>query len=403
MNIRDSIHHMTHGRPYVFVIMAYHESKKAVSDCIHEVVTRDCRLACIRADEVPSAGHDLLAKIHLLIERAELVIAEITDPRPNQPSANVFYEIGYAVCLKKHPLLLIQARKKVPTDLKGLELIEYENSLGGIEPLKQRLIAHLRARLSMETAVLRDMLEAPRPTPSFIVASPRRPADDQQFKIPGAPVRTFGDRLGILGLISAFGSMFGESTGVEFVSGRHEAEVLLRHDANLYLIGSPKVARPVAEVLRLVQAGRATQWEFDTLPARKASRAGRHAPQEQPLGLFRVAEGTRHLQPATSVALNETSERVWTEDHGLIVRAPHPRYEGRLALVLAGAHSLGTGAACLVATRSPLIRKLRDRLPSLALENKDQPFWAVVKGRVEPPHFLLDEDGVTVEAAGVFE
>jgi hypothetical protein len=71
--------------------------------------------------------------------------------------------------------------------------------------------------------------------------------------------------------------------------------------------------------------------------------------------------------------------------------------------MLAGAHSLGTGAACLAATRSALIRKLREKLPAGALEDKQKTFWALVKGEVNKDDFLLDENGVTIEEAGVYE
>jgi len=45
-------------------------------------------------------------------------------------------------------------------------------------------------------------------------------------------------------------------------------------------------------------------------------------------------------------------------DYGLIIRGPHPRRDGRIAMVLAGTRSLGTGAACLAATRLSLIENI---------------------------------------------
>ena len=108
-----------------------------------------------------------------------------------------------------------------------------------------------------------------------------------------------------------------------------------------------------------------------------------------------------------------TGKQIWTQDYGLILRAPHPRHKKRIILLMAGAHSLGTGAACLAASRSPLIKKVRETLrestgqlaqeKSGIIENSENAFWVLVKGTVKHPDFLLDEDGVSIEDAGVIK
>ncbi len=71
---------------------------------------------------------------------------------------------------------------------------------------------------------------------------------------------------------------------------------------------------------------------------------------------------------------------------------------------MAGAHSLGTGAACLAATRSALIQKVRGALPEGVLEDKGSTFWALVKGSTSrEKHYLLDAENVTIEEAGVYQ
>src|SRR5229473_7985630 len=101
--IPELIQEITGGRPYVFMLMTfgsdwhlYKQVKSAVQDVI--------KLTCIRADDIPGAGFDLLEKIHVAIERSELIIAEISDRNPN-----VFYELGFAVGIKK-PILLLAHR-----------------------------------------------------------------------------------------------------------------------------------------------------------------------------------------------------------------------------------------------------------------------------------------------------
>jgi hypothetical protein len=116
-----------------------------------------------------------------------------------------------------------------------------------------------------------------------------------------------------------------------------------------------------------------------------------------------MSGGTREYVRGKLEEVGGTREDVWSEDYGLVFRGPHPAHPDRLALVMAGAHSLGTGAACLAATRSSLIQEIRTKLPPGTLEDKTSTFWALVKGTVNRDDFLLDEDGVTIEEAGVYE
>jgi hypothetical protein len=406
-HIHDTLYEITGGRPYVFVIMSYTKEKKAVFDCIVGVLRDQFKLECIRADQVLNSGHDLLAKLQELIKRADLVIAEITEAEKGH-SPNVYYEIGYAAGVGRHPLLLIETGKTVPTDLKGMEVIEYLDRFDGIRTFKKTLTAHLRTRLTSNTPLLRDMLEAPIPTPCFIITSPKRAHDGQLIET--APtIRTFGDRLGILGLIRAFGSIFREAGNVELVSPRHSATELLGHDANLYFIGSRKVNEPAGEILKMVQGGHHPRWSFDPEPNWQQ---GDGTEVDWPAALYRHDKEGIHFMAGTHVKQADSDKHIWTQDYGLVVRAPHPRFKNRIVFLMAGAHSLGTGAACLAASRSSLIKQIRMKLREKTgrdaldkdgiIEDSKNAFWALVKGTVKQPDFLLDEDGVSIEDAGVY-
>ena len=99
----------------------------------------------------------------------------------------------------------------------------------------------------------------------------------------------------------------------------------------------------------------------------------------------------------------ETKEPVWRSDYGLVIRSPYPIFPDRLVAIMAGAHSMGSGAACLAATRSLLIRAIREKLPSdRNFEDKRNTFWALVHGEAAEDG-LLDETGVRIEEAGWYE
>jgi hypothetical protein len=385
------IEELTQGKPYVFVAMPFN-SRWPLFERIERAVWQAVGLRAIRADQVPGAGQDLLAKVHLLIERAELVIAEISEPREN-----VFYEVGYAVGVQKPPLLLIEEGVGVPTDLKGRELISYSGSRQAMEIFDKRLSEHLRARVHSQIPLLRDMLEADMPSPAYVVASPRYPGQDTRIRGQVWDRRTFGDNLGVIGLISAFGCILGEGGGVELVSAQYCPPDLLSQPYNLYLIGSPKSNPPVREMLQCLQGGRGPNWTFGAVP-------GESEFGDYKTALYRTHNGHTVMVEGRTESLGQEGAKVHVMDHGIIVRGPHPDHPGRLVMVLAGPHSLGTGAACLAATRSVFIQQIKAALPrGVDIADKKRTFWVLVRGEVSPRDSLLDMEGVSILEAGVYD
>ncbi len=397
LSIRDMVQTLTNGRPFVFVIMGYN-SRYELFEKIKRVIEAEFNIACIRADDVKSSGHDLRDKIHYLITRAEVVLGEISEP-----TSNVYYEIGYAVGIQTPPMLLFDGDGKVPTDLEGLELIRYHQTRDGAQALESNLREHVRARLNLAPSLFRDMLQGPDPQPAYIVASPKYPGKHSRIAGQVYDGRTFGDHLGILGLLSAFGSMWDEGKRIELISAQHSPPNLLEHDYNLYLIGSEKTNQHTASVLERIQKNGSVRWHFDPIPPFTREDT------DWPCSLFcsKRAEKKRSVQVEPVIGKKQTmgpkQEEIWIEDYGIIIRAPHPNHANRIVLILAGAHSLGTGAACLAATRSELLRKVRNALPPGTLEDKSAAFWVLVKGAASAEKdMLLDPEGVTVESAGVY-
>jgi hypothetical protein len=378
------IRELTAGKPYVFMLMPF-GSQWPLFERVKAVVHECVGLNCIRADDIPGAGFDLLEKIHVAIEKSELVIAEISERNPN-----VFYELGYAVGIKKPVLLLAQRAADIPSDLRGRELILYSLDRSGSEAFDKELRNHLQRRMNSQVALLRDMLEAERPLPSFIVASPKYPHKSSQ--IPGQPRdrRTFGDNLGVLGLLSAFGSVFGETGGVELVSGQYCSEDLPERDQNLYLIGSPKVNPRVAEVMSMIQSNQPV-WRF-------GAAAGHEPKGDYPMVLYRQGPGGDLAK--TGKTAQRSAGEVYIEDYGIILRGPHPKHPGRSLMVMAGAHSLGTGAACIAATRSQHIRDIKSK--GIDIAERHNAFWVLVKGVESSRDGLLDIEGVSIVEVGQY-
>ena len=88
------------------------------------------------------------------------------------------------------------------------------------------------------------------------------------------------------------------------------------------------------------------------------------------------------------------------EDYGLLLRGPHPHHHSRTVMILAGPRSLGTGSACLAATKSKLISEIVQHLgDSSLLADRSKMIWALVKG-IPSIDLHLDDSGVSIVAAG---
>jgi hypothetical protein len=374
----------------VFVIMPF-DLNWAVFEHIRKAVRDAAGLLCIRADQIPGSGQDLLSKIHTLIDRAQLVIADISEPRPN-----VFYEVGYAAGVQRPLLLVKDTSAKVESELKGRELLEYNlNTEEGALSFERRLCEHLRARLKSEFALLRDMLEADDPRPAYILASPKFPGHgDIVSRL--FDERTFGDNLGVAGLLSAFGAMTPEGGDVELISAQFAPPDLIAQPVSLYLIGSQRVNPLVGKLLTELQSQLQPKWVLG--PPSHDPSVSHH------IGMFKIVGTETHEVAGKAGPVGPDRTWVFTEDHGILIRMPHPQFPDRLVLIMAGAHSLGTGAACLAATRSPLIRGIRDQLLSHGIDMADKRsrFWVLVRGRLTSGFGRLGVDDVDIVDAGAY-
>jgi len=383
----QTLAHITGGRRYCFVIMTYH-GQYTFFERIREIVARETAFECIRADDIPRAGEDLRPKIHAAIDSAALVIADISHLRPN-----IYYEIGYAVARGKPLLLQAQDKVKVPTDLVGVELIRYSDTQPGLVEFERSLREHLRPHADSNIGLLRAMIVPSDPEPTYILLNPKQMVPESLFRQHPFERRTYGDYLGVRGVLTAFASVYGEFFTPEIILASLAPKDLAEADANFYLIGSFKSNPFTTHFLDALQRGRGPNWRFAA------------GPGQENIKDFEVQlSGTRGSRPwQTPFGRPQTPDPLGgIKDYGLIIRGPHPKHPRRLVTIMAGPHSLGTGAACLAATRSEHARRIGELLVGQTdLGARDQTIWVLVKGMVGTD-FHLSSAGVRVLAAGVY-
>ena len=127
-------------QPVCFVIMPFSEKwSGVVYEKIIKPAVEGAGLECIRGDEIERTG-TLNGNIFKTLQRAGLVVADITVPNPN-----VYYELGVADTLGKEAFVLYQDRKKkkIAADKEGVHYHAYNPKLP--DKAKQKLCNELKA------------------------------------------------------------------------------------------------------------------------------------------------------------------------------------------------------------------------------------------------------------------
>jgi hypothetical protein len=116
---------------FAFVLMPFNTAFDDIYKLGIQEAATDASIVAQRVDEqVFSEG--ILARIHHQIERADIVVADMSGQ-----SVNVFYEVGYAHAMSKLCLLLTRDAKDIPFDLMHHRHIVYGSSVAN---LRKRLI-----------------------------------------------------------------------------------------------------------------------------------------------------------------------------------------------------------------------------------------------------------------------
>ena len=357
---------------FTFVIMRYAD-KRSIFDKIVGWVQESPGMRCVRADDVPAAGEFIPEKVHQLINCAEFIIADLSDP-----TLNVYYEVGYARALGKRVLVICKKGTVLQVDIQGVERLDYSDTTEGLFFFEHQIKQHISAAVDSDRRLLRSTLVGARALPAYILASPLRDTARAQDEH-----RTYGDNLGVVGIVSAFGSLMGQDRLPELLEASHARKDILKQDANLYVIGSPRANDFCAEALTMLQRNVANGWHFNTTRNSPSCLVGQV--KEEPF---------RHEA--------NHSDELPRFDYALFMRGPHPDHQGRRICVMAGTRSLGSGAACLVATRPELLRKLAAMLPPKTLEDHKRTIWALVKATPDPKDNHASVECTEIHSAGVY-
>lgn len=121
---------------YAFVAMPIVPDDSDFEDVLDAIkeATRRCGITAERVDEPPS-NERITDRILESIQKAEHVIVDLTDSRPN-----VFYEAGYAQGIGKTPVFIAREGTRLEFDLKDYPVIFFK----GMKQLKDLLENRLR-------------------------------------------------------------------------------------------------------------------------------------------------------------------------------------------------------------------------------------------------------------------
>ena len=130
--------------PYVFILMPFEtvwstNVKDAIGQACGQVTNQFAGLRWERADGITEPGR-ITDQIISAIERADVLVADITDSNPN-----VLFELGYADALNKPIIVLNQQIAETPFDIKDWRQIAY--SADNVRQLSKSLSGFLAGTL----------------------------------------------------------------------------------------------------------------------------------------------------------------------------------------------------------------------------------------------------------------
>ena len=113
-------------KPFAFVVMPFDSKYDDLYQFGIKGACESIGVLCERCDEQNFEEH-IVEHIYKQIEKADVVIAELTEESPN-----VYYELGFARALRKRIVSLARRIEHIPFDLKSYPHIIYGNSISSL-------------------------------------------------------------------------------------------------------------------------------------------------------------------------------------------------------------------------------------------------------------------------------
>lgn len=312
----------------------------------------------------------IFEQIQASINRSKLCLADVTGGNPN-----VMWEAAYAHALGKPVVFIAQGKPEaIPFDIRHNRCIMYDfSSPASLAELKDSIEQTIRAVLQGEASDLEAIRQIILPkslntsSTEFVVASNPlswravAPAAEGFRSQP----RTISDYMGIRGLMRAFGLILGMQGLPELVNPDDFDDAVLKHQMQLYLIGSSKANRWTQILMKEFFIHRQSKWRFECDPA---------------------SENIRNPKVNITVNRGLYTPLQWVEadrvhkDFGIVLRGPSPYDNSQMVTVLAGRSALGTEAASLAVTDPTCAKKLLREIKHHDIDPEDhrQAFLAVV-------------------------
>ena len=123
---------------HIAVMMPFEES----FDPVYEAIKSACasqRFETLRVDEIYGSTR-IMDDVFSTIAQSRLVICDLTGRNPN-----VLYETGIAHALNREVIMVVQNNQDVPFDLGQRRYIPYLPNNEGLQELKEKLVAFIRA------------------------------------------------------------------------------------------------------------------------------------------------------------------------------------------------------------------------------------------------------------------
>lgn len=125
-----------------FILMPFDRKFNQVYSQGIKPAVRKAKMNAKRADEI-FASTPVVQDIWEYINKASLVIADVTDRNPN-----VFYEVGLSHALPKLLIILTQNKEDVPFDLQHIRWIRYTNTKSGRKKMTSQLYRTIKTELA---------------------------------------------------------------------------------------------------------------------------------------------------------------------------------------------------------------------------------------------------------------